>query len=121
MGHFQTAITDIIRALNAGLLLTEGVEIGRTKPGSMMSNPNWSERLALIESRFEELRTRFLIAVRGNEMSLREDGFFYFYNRELPDEIDAMRDGIVILFNGLLIEAGLPPITGVRHMSDQRH
>jgi hypothetical protein len=111
MSDFLTAITDIIRALNTGILKTrEGDEIGRTKPHSVLSNPNWRQKLDIITSRFEELRTRFEIAVRDGELILRPDGFYCFNNTNLPNEIDAMRESIILLFNKLLQEAGLQPI-----------
>jgi hypothetical protein len=114
MSDFLTAITDIIRALNTGILKTrEGDEIGRTKPHSMLSNPNWWQKLDIITSRFEELRTRFEIAVRDGEMILRPNGFYAFHNHELPNEIDAMRESIILLFNELLLEAELPYIRGI--------
>jgi len=117
MTDFLTAITDIIRALNTGILKTrEGDEIGRAKPRNMLSNPNWSQKLGIITSRFEELRTRFEIAVRDCEMIIRPDGFYAFHNRELPHEIDAMREAIILLFNELLHEAGLDPIRGMTAM-----
>jgi hypothetical protein len=116
MHDFLTAITDIIRALNTGILKTrEGDEISRTKPRSMFSNPKWRRKLDVITSRFEQLRTRFEIAVRDQEMILRpDDGFYAFHNRELPCEIDAMRRSIILLFNELLREAGLPPLRNIR-------
>jgi len=114
MLDFLTAITDIIRALNTGILKTrEGDEISRTKPRSLLSNPKWRDKLEIIATRFEELRTRFEIAVRDGEMQLGTNGFYAFHNRGLPNEIDAIRDSIVLLFNGLLQEAGLPSIRGV--------
>lgn len=79
----------------------------------MLSNPNWGQKLEIITSRFEELRTRFEIAVRAGEMIIRPDGFYAFYNRELPAEIDAMRDAIIFLFNELLQEAELEPIRNI--------
>jgi hypothetical protein len=115
MHDFITAITDIIRALNTGILKTrEGDEISRTKPRNMLSNPNWRQKLDIITSRFEELRTRFEIAVRDGEMILRPDGFYAFHNRELPTEIDAMRESIILLFNEVLLEAGLQPIRNIK-------
>ncbi len=115
MHDFLIAITDIIRALNTGIMKTrEGDEIARTKPRNMLSNPDWNRKLEIIAHRFEDLRTRFQIAVRGNEMILYPDGFYCFNNPELPDEIDAMRESIVLLFNGLLREADLKPIHGIR-------
>jgi len=115
MHDFLTAITDIIRALNTGILKTrEGDEIARTKPRSMMSNPGWRQKLDIVASRFEELRTRFEIAGRGGEMILGPNGFYAFHNRQLPKEIDAIRESIVLLFNELLQEARLQPITGIR-------
>lgn len=114
MSNFLTAITDIIRALNTGILKTrEGDEISRTKPHGMLSNPNWRQKLNIITSRFEELRTRFEIAVRDSELILHPDGFYCFNNRNLPTEIDAMRESIILLFNELLQEAGLQPIRGI--------
>jgi len=116
MADFLKAITDIIRALNTGILRTrEGVEICRTKPRSMLSNPRWMEKLELITSRFEDIRTRFEIAVRNNELIFRADGFYAFNNRELPNEIDLMRESIILMFNNLLQEAGLPPMKGIRN------
>lgn len=115
MHDFLEAITDIIRALNTGIMKTrEGDEIARTKPRSRLSNPDWSQKLEIIAHRFEDLRTRFQIAIRGNEMILYPNGNYCFNNRELPDEIDAMRDSIVLLFNELLREANLNPIGFVR-------
>lgn len=114
MSDFLTAITDIIRALNTGILKTrEGDEIARTKPRAMLTNPNWGQKLEIITSRFEELRTRFEIAVRDGEMIIRPDGFYAFHNRELPAEIDALREAIVFLFNELLREAKLEPIRDI--------
>jgi hypothetical protein len=115
MHDFLEAITDIIRALNTGIMKTrEGDEIARTKPRSMLSNPDWSQKLEIIAHRFEDLRTRFQVAVRGNELILRPNGNYCFINQELPGEIDAMRDSIVLLFNELLREANLNPISSVR-------
>jgi hypothetical protein len=114
MADFLKAITDVIQALNTGILETrKGVEICRTKPRSMLSNPKWMEKLDLITSRFEDLRTRFEIAVRNNELIFRPDGFYAFHNRELPNEIDSMRASIVLMFNELLQEAELPPLKGI--------
>jgi hypothetical protein len=114
MQDFLTTITDIIRALNTGILKTrEGDEISRTKPRNIVSNPNWREKLDIITSRFEGLRTRFEIAVRDDEMIFRPDGFYAFRNRELPAEIDAMRESIILLLNELLLEAGLRPIRSI--------
>ncbi len=114
MADFLKAITDVIQALNTGIIETrQGVEICRTKPRSMLSNPKWMEKLDLITSRFEDLRTRFEIAVRNNELIFRTDGFYAFHNRELPSEIDSMRESIVLMFNELLHEAGLLPLRGV--------
>lgn len=85
------AITDIIRALNTGILKTrEGDVIYRTKPRSMLLNPNWMEKLEIITSRFEDIHSRFEMAVRDGEMILRPDGFYAFHNQELPNEIDSM-------------------------------
>lgn len=115
MHDFLTAITDIIRALNTGILKTrEGDEFSRTKPRSMLSNPDWRQKLEIITSRLEELRTRFEIAVRSGEMTLSPNGFYAFYNQQLPNEIDAMRDAIILLFNELLQEAELQPIRSIR-------
>ncbi len=51
MCHFLKAITDIIRALNTGILKTrEEDEISRTKPRGMFSNPNWRQKLDIIAS-----------------------------------------------------------------------
>ncbi len=120
MYDFLVAITDIIRALNTGILKTrEGDEISRTKPRSMLSNPDWRQKLDIITSRLEELRTRFEIAVRSGEMILRPDGFYAFNNQELPNEIDAMRESITLLFNELLQEAKLQPIKSVRTARSQ--
>jgi len=80
----------------------------------MFSNPNWRQILDILTSRLEELRTRFEVAVRNDEMILRPDGFYAFHNRNLPLEIDAMRESITLLFNELLKEAGLDPIRSVR-------
>jgi len=114
MHDFLTAITDVIRALNTGILKTrEGDEIIRTKPRSRLSNPGWRQKLDITASRFEELRTRFEIAVRDGEMILGPNGFYAFANRQLPNEIDAIRDSIVLLFNELLQQAKLQPIRGV--------
>ena len=115
MQDFLTAINDIIRALNTGVLKTrEGDEIARTKPRNMLTNPDWMKKLGLLTTRFEDLRTRFEIAVRNNELHLSSTGFYCFNNRNLPNEIDAIRDSIVLLFTELLIEAKLPPIDSVR-------
>lgn len=84
-----------------------GVVIDRTNPRNMLSNPNWRQKLDLITSRFEEHRTRVEIAVRSKEIYLRSDGFYAFRNTEFPEEIDAMRMSIVLLFNELLKEAGI--------------
>ena len=114
MHDFLTAITDVIRALNTGILKTrEGNEIARTKPRGMFSNPNWRQKLDIITSRFEQLRTRFEIAVRDHEMNLHPNGFYSFNNRNFPNEIDAMRQSIILLFNRLLEEARLPPISNI--------
>lgn len=114
MADFLRAITDVILALNTGILKTrEGDVIIRTKPRNMFSNPNWRQKLDIITSRFEELRTRFEIAVRGNEMTIHSDGFYSFHNLELPSEIDAMREAIILLFNKLMQEAELGLIRGI--------
>jgi len=115
MHDFLTAINDIIRALNTGVLKTrEGDEIARAKPRNMLTNPDWMKKLGLLTTRFEDLRTRFELAVRNNELYLASNGFYCFNNRNLPNEIDAIRESIVLLFNELLIEAKLPPIDSVR-------
>ena len=115
MHDFLTAINDIIRALNTGVLKTrEGDEIARTKPRNMLSNPDWMEKLSLLTQRFEDLRTRFELAIRNNEINLSPTGFYNFNNRNLPIEIDAIRESITLLFNELLVDAKLPPINSVR-------
>ena len=69
MQDFLTAINDIIRALNTGVLKTrEGDEIARTKPRNLLSNPDWMKKLSLLTERFEDLRTRFELAIRDNEI-----------------------------------------------------
>jgi hypothetical protein len=114
MLDFLQAITDIIRALNTGIMKTrEGDEIRRTKPRSMLSNPNWAKKIELITSEFEDLRTRFESARRSREMILRSDGFYAFNSREPPHEIDMKREKIIRMFNELLQEAGLAPIRGI--------
>jgi hypothetical protein len=115
MLDFLQAITDIIRALNTGIIKTrEGDEIRRTKPRSMLSNQKWAKKLELITCGFEDLRTRFETARRKKEMILRPDGFYAFNSRELPYEIDMKREEIIRLFNEVLQEAELPPIRGIR-------
>jgi hypothetical protein len=115
MHGFLTAINDVIRALNTGILKTrEGDEIARVKPRNMLSNPDWMEKLSLLTKRFEDLRTRFEVAVRNNEIHISSNGFYCFNNRNLPLEIDAIRESITLLFNELLIEAKLPTIASVR-------
>ncbi len=121
MKDFLTAITDIIRALNRGILKTrEGDEISRTKPRSMFSNPNWRQMWGILTLRFEDLRTRIEVAVRNDEMILRPDGFYAFHNRNLPLEIDAMRESITLLFNEILKKAGLDPIVSVHDFGLRR-
>ena len=111
MHDFLQAVTGIIQALNTGILKTrEGDEIIRTKPSRMLANPNWREKLGIICSLFEELRTRFEIAVRDGELILRPNGFYCFNNRNFPFEIDAMRRSIALLFNEILKEAEVGPI-----------
>ena len=111
MSDFLVAITDIIRALNTGILKTrEGDLIKKIKPRNMFSNPNWRQRLEIITSRFEELRTRLEIAVRDNEITINSNGFYYFHNQKLPFEIDAIREALILLLNELLQEAQLEPI-----------
>lgn len=118
MADFLTAITDVIRALNTGILKTrEGDEICRTKPRAMLSNPKWMEKLDVVASRFVDLRTRFEMAVRNNEIHVQTNGFYDFRSRELPLEIDSMREAIILLFNELLQEAGLQPLNGINGYS----
>ena len=81
----------------------------------MLSNPKWMEKLDLITCRFVDMRTRFEIAIRNNEITVQPSGFYYFSSRELPVEIDSMRETIILLFNELLQEAGLLPLNGVKY------
>ncbi|MGD6806188.1 MAG: HNH endonuclease [Candidatus Bathyarchaeia archaeon] len=122
MTDFLTAITDVIRAFNTGILKTrEGDEICRIKPRTMLSNPKWMEKLEIITYRFIDLRTRFEIAIRNDELVVQSNGFYYFKSKELPFEIDAMRDAIVLLFNELLKEAELPTLNGIQgHLQHPR-
>jgi len=120
MSDFHVAITDIVRALNTGILQTrEGVEIGRTKPVGDLSNPIWREKMALVRDHIEALRTRFEIAVRNNEMIFRDNGFYAFHNQDLPAEIDALRGTIIVLANQVLREAGVPILPGMHRYPPQ--
>lgn len=116
MKDFMVAVTDMIRAINAGVLKTgEGDEITHIKGRGFLSNPNWQQKLDLVAQLLENLRTRFQLAIRNGELHIDpETGFYDFRDRTLPDEIDAMRDSIVLLFNEVLVEAGLRPLNGVR-------
>jgi hypothetical protein len=75
-----------------------------------LSNPNWNEKLKILTARLDKIRNRIKIAVISNEMTLREDGFFYFQDRGLPTEIDTIKESIIILFNSILEEANLSTI-----------
>ena len=82
-----------------------------------MSNPRWREKLEIIAHRIEDLRTRFQVAVRNQELYFRaKDGFYAIHNHGLPHEMDAMRESIIALLNQILMEANLEPIQGMRHL-----
>jgi hypothetical protein len=111
MGDFLIAMQDIIRALNTGSLRTrEGDEFGRTKSIRAFANPQWQEKLLLVRDQLDMTRARVEAAIRGSELIVRDDGFYAFRNRELPNEIDGMRRTAVSILNGVLDEAGIPPI-----------
>ncbi|NMN37736.1 HNH endonuclease [Pedobacter sp. SG918] len=109
MNDFLKAIEDVIRAFNTGILITRDNHIiAKTKPKSMLSNPNWNEKMRIITGRLEEIINRIRIAVLDNEMLLQPDGFFAFHSNALPLEIDSLRESIFLLFNKILEDAGLP-------------
>lgn len=111
MNDFLQAIDDTILAFNTGILKTRSGEIfAKTKPRKLLSNPNWNDIIGVIANRLIDVKNRIRIAVINKEMILREDGFFCFYNQNLPVEIDAIRGSIILLFNGLLKETNLPLI-----------
>lgn len=115
MPAFLAALDDIIKALNTGILKTrQGEEIVRIKPRGMFANPNWRRTLSLLTMQFEGIRARFQLAVRNKEIIFRSDGFYAFFNNNLPLEIDSMRESVTSLFNDLLKEAELDPIMSIR-------
>ncbi|MCA9734567.1 HNH endonuclease [candidate division KSB1 bacterium] len=113
MSDFLAEMSNVILALNAGRLKTrEGDELGDIKPISEFSNPQWRERMELVRDQFDTLRARVEVAIRQGELTIHNDGFYFFENRELPDEIDAMRRTIVSMLNVVLYQAGIPEIRG---------
>lgn len=73
--YFLTAMADISRAMNAGVLKTrEGDEIGRMKTVRRYSNPHWRERLDLVNQQFDAIRTRVQMAIRDKELSVDPTG-----------------------------------------------
>jgi hypothetical protein len=108
---FLVAMSDVIRALNTGVLRTrEGDEIGRTRGVRTFSNPHWQEQLAIVRDQFDITRARVETAIRRGELVVREDGFYFFNNRDIPHEIDAMRRAAISILNGILAEAHLAPV-----------
>lgn len=114
MHDFLVAMSDVIRALNTGVLKTrEGDDLGRVKPVRQFSNPEWSERLDLVCRQFDTLRARVEFAIRQGELQVRpESGFYVLNNRDLTTEIDAMRWSAVSMLNPILRQANIPPLRG---------
>jgi hypothetical protein len=112
MMEFLTAMADISRAMNTGILKTrDGDELGRTKHVRNFSNPQWRERLDLVNQQFDAIRTRVQLAIRGGELDVNpQTGWYCFHNRHLPLEIDAVRRAAAMLFNTILHQAGIEPI-----------
>lgn len=114
MQEFLTAMEDIMRTLNTGIMRTrEGEEIGRTKSVRQFSNPGWSERMDLLSREFDSIIERVQVAIRAKELAIDSaTGSYSFENPDLPDEIDAARHSAIRLFNGVLFEAGIGRVRG---------
>jgi hypothetical protein len=117
MGDFVTTLDHLALILKTGMRQTRQRELPPTKPKETFDNQNWAMALEMLGHRVEEVQTRLAMAIRDGEMHLDPKSSFYSFGprgHHLVQEIDAMRDSIILLFNKLLTEAGLPPLTGVR-------
>lgn len=114
MGEFLTAMADVIRTLNTGIMKTrEGDEIGRTKPSRQFSNPRWREKMVLLGDQFDAILRRVQVAIRHKELVVHPDtGWYNFVNPQLPAEIDLMRHSAITLLNSVLDEAGIIKVRG---------
>jgi hypothetical protein len=114
MTDFLTAMSDVIRTLNTGIMKTrEGDDIGRTKPSRQFSNPRWREKMSLLSDQFDGIIKRVQMAIRQRELNLNPStGWYNFVNPNLPDEIDAARHAAITLLNGVLDEVGIDRVRG---------
>jgi hypothetical protein len=114
MTEFLTAMADVIRTLNTGIMKTrEGDEIGRTKPSRQFANLRWREKMALLSDQFDGIASRVQMAIRQGELNINPDtGWYNFVNPTLPGEIDAARHSAIALLNGVLGEAGIGRVRG---------
>jgi hypothetical protein len=111
MHDFLAAMEEVIKALNTGYLQTrEGDGFRRTQAIREFSNPEWQEKLLLVRDQLDITRARVETAIRKGDLLVHPDGFYVFRNRQLPEEIDSMRRTAVLILNGVLSEAGIPPV-----------
>jgi len=116
MTDFLVAMKDIVCALNTGIVCTAaGAEVTRTKPRQHLSNPNWRDKLDVVAQMVGALRSRVAVAIREGEIHVWDGGASYAFRApSLPQQIDAMRDGIIAAVNEVLVDAHLQPLMGVR-------
>jgi len=117
MSDFYKELMNIVRAVNTGILKTrDGDTLPPMKSRHDFTNEHWRTELDIIAKRFDELKTRFEMAVRTGDLVIEKDAMFYtFKDDEFPQKIDELRNVIVLRLNKVLIEAGLKelPVVGL--------
>ena len=114
MEDFDKAIEDTIIAINTGVLRTrEGEILKRSDGKAVIQNHLWreklesiSQKLCLIRRRLKQAKVKKAYTVHGED----GDVFYCFYDRELAEWFNSIREEILNIFSTICREAGLPEV-----------
>jgi hypothetical protein len=122
MEAFDKAIEDTITAINTGSLRArDGQVLAQARGKAFLENPQWRERMDVIVDMLRALRARYADAVKGHEITLgiAQNGqrFYAIHSDSLGEWMDNTRYEIIVIFSGIYKEAGVPPLSFPRDVT----